>query len=37
VEFKMTMADSIVYATARALDGLVWMRDSAPPRRRAFP
>jgi hypothetical protein len=24
----MAMADSIVYATARALDGLVWMRDS---------
>jgi predicted nucleic acid-binding protein len=28
VELKIPMADSIVYATARALDGLVWTQDS---------
>jgi len=28
VELKMPMADSIVYATARALDGVVWTQDS---------
>lgn len=28
VELKIPMADSIVYATARALDGVVWTQDS---------
>lgn len=28
VEMKLPMADSIVYATARALDGTVWTQDS---------
>ena len=28
VELKMPMADSIVYATARALGGVVWTQDS---------
>jgi predicted nucleic acid-binding protein len=28
VELKIPMADSIVYATARALDAVVWTQDS---------
>jgi len=28
VELHIPMADSIVYATARALDGIVWTQDS---------
>jgi predicted nucleic acid-binding protein len=28
VELKVPMADSIVYATARALDGVGWTQDS---------
>jgi toxin FitB len=28
VELKIPMADSIVYATARALAGIVWTQDS---------
>jgi predicted nucleic acid-binding protein len=28
VELKIPMADSIVYATARALEGVVWTQDS---------
>lgn len=28
VELKIPMADSIVYATARALDGVGWTQDS---------
>lgn len=28
LELKIPMADSIVYATARALDGVVWTQDS---------
>lgn len=28
VELKIPMADRIVYATARALDGIVWTQDS---------
>ena len=28
VELKLPLADSIVYATARALDGVVWTQDS---------
>jgi predicted nucleic acid-binding protein len=28
VELRIPMADSIVHATARALDGLVWTQDS---------
>ena len=28
VELKIPMADSMIYATARALDGIVWTQDS---------